>query len=370
MVTSWKVKCGIARYSEELVSALKQFRDCQVKVIPAGVQVWSEERRAIGWLMERKYWRRVAKEAEGSEIIHIQFAPHFFGGLKPFRNLMPFFLRLLSNPTIVTVHEIDLTGSPLMRFVKIWVQKGLFRSENVKKIITLTSFAANQLRQLGYEMVTVIPMWVSKLEQVLSGKEAKERLNLSGKFVVTAFGFIVPRRGYEILLDALKFLPEDTLLVFAGGPHPLDRTGYYSKLLARIAESPRRNQVYVTGYLPDDEVDLWLSASDVIVAPFRYLSGSASLMRAIAHGKPIVASNLPPLKELADLSGALVLVPIDDPTAFAEAIKSLKKPTERLPYEQAAKEFANRQNVQSVAEKHIKLYNAILRNKLTNSVLS
>lgn len=204
----------------------------------------------------------------------------------------------------------------------------------------------------------------------MSGKEAKENLNLSGKFIVTAFGFIVARRGYEILLDAIKFLPEDTILVFAGGPHPLDRTGYYSKLLARIAESPRRNQIHVTGYLPEDEVDLWLSASDVIVAPFRHLSGSASLMRAIAHGKPIVASNLPPLKELADLSGALVLVPVDEPLAFAEAIKSLKKPTERLRYEQAAKEFANRQNIQSIAEKHINLYNAVLQNKLPYSVLS
>lgn len=362
MVTSWQVKCGIARYSKELVSALNEFRDCQVRVIPAGIQVWSEGRKPLGWLKERNYWRQIAKEANENEIVHIQFAPHFFGGLKPFRNLMPFFLHLLEKPTVVTVHEIDLTGSPLIKFVKIWVQKVLFRSQRVKCLIATTSFIEKQLRRLGYKNVNFIPMWVPRLERILTKKEAKEKLNLSDKFVVTVFGFIVARRGYETLLEAINFLPEDTLLVFAGGPHPLDRTDYYLKLLARIAESPKRNQIHVTGYLPEEEVDMWLSASEVIVAPFRYLSGSASLMRAIAHGKPIVASNLPPLQELAEQSNALVLVSPDDKVGFAKAIMKLKNPAERLCYEQAAKEFAERLTLQFVAERHISLYSSILQN--------
>lgn len=370
MVTSWRVKCGIARYAEELVAALQQFPECQVKVVPAGVQVWSERERKLGWLSERNYWREIAKVANGADLIHIQFAPHFFGGLKPFRNLMPFFLRCLDKPTIVTVHEVDLKGSPLSRLVKVWVQSRLFRWEKVSCLIALTKFTAEQLKQIGYDRVVVIPIWVPKLERVLSTKDAKRQLNLCGKFIVMAFGFIVARRGYETLLEALNFLPEDNLLVFAGGPHPLDKTGYYPKLLALIAENPKRKQVHVTGYLPDEEVDLWLSASDVVAAPFKHLSNSFSLMRAIAHGKPIVASDLPPLRELAEQSGALVLVSAGDARAFAEAITKLREPEERLRYEWAAKEFAERQTVHLIAERHINLYSAILKNKLSGSVLS
>lgn len=370
MVTSWRVRCGIARYTEELVAALQQLPECKVSVVPAGVQVWMEQQRPLGWWRERKYWREVAKATRDADLVHLQFAPHFFGGLKPFRNLLPFFLKQLDKPTIVTVHEVDTTGSPLVRLVKVWVQKQLFQSKRISRLIALSSFTAEQLKELGHERVTVIPMWVPKPQINLSPEEAKKRLGLTGRFVVTAFGFIVPRRGYETLLEALPSLPEETLLVFAGGPHPLDRTGYYAKLMSLISEHPLRCRIHVTGYLSEQDVDLWLSASDVVVAPFRYLSGSASLMRVLAHHKPIVASDLPPLRELAEQSGALILVPVGDNNAFAEAISKLKHSGERSRYELAAKNFAELQTVHKVVLMHYQLYETILQDNLPTDVLS
>ncbi|MFA0785062.1 glycosyltransferase [Fervidibacter sacchari] len=370
MVTSWRVRCGIARYTAELVAALQHLPECKVAVVPAGVQVWMEQRRPLGWWRERTYWKEVAEATKDTDLVHIQFAPHFFGGLKPFRNLLPFFLKQLDKPTVVTVHEVDTTGSPLVRFVKVWVQKRLFRSKRISSLIALSNFAAEQLKRLGHERVTVIPMWVPKPGISLSPEEAKQRLGLTERFVVTAFGFIVPRRGYETLLEALPLLPEETLLVFAGGPHPLDRTGYYAKLMSLISEHPLHCQIHVTGYLPEQDVDLWLAASDVVVAPFRYLSGSASLMRVLAHHKPIIASDLPPLRELAERSGALILVPVGDANAFAEAILRLRHPEERKRYELAAQNFAELQTVQKVALMHFRLYETVLRDDFLVDVLS
>jgi len=370
MVTSWRVRCGIARYTEELAAALQQLPECKVSIVPAGVQVWMEQRRLLGWWRERTYWKEAAEATKDADLVHIQFAPHFFGGLKPFRNLLPFFLKQLDKPTIVTVHEVDTTGSPLVRLIKVWVQKRLFRSKRISSLITLSSFAAEQLKRLGHERVTVIPMWVPKPRISLSPEEAKQKLGLTGRFVVTAFGFIVPRRGYETLLEALSSLPEETLLVFAGGPHPLDRTGYYAKLMSLISEHPLRCRIHVTGYLPEQDVDLWLAASDVVIAPFRYLSGSASLMRVLAHHKPIVASDLPPLRELAEQSGALILVPAEDANAFAEAISRLRHPEERRRYELAAQNFAELQTVQKVALMHFRLYETVLRDNFPADVLS
>jgi hypothetical protein len=63
MVTSWRVRCGIARYTEELAAALQQLPECKVSIVPAGVQVWLEQRRPLGWWRERTYW----KEAAGSD---------------------------------------------------------------------------------------------------------------------------------------------------------------------------------------------------------------------------------------------------------------------------------------------------------------
>jgi len=371
MVTSWRVPCGIARYAEELVAALQELPGCQVTVLPVGLQVWKEQKRPLGWWWERRYWREVAAEAKGVDLVHIQFAPHFFGGLKPFRNLLPFFLRCLPRPAVITVHEVDLSGPPTVLWLKRWVQKSLFRSEKVLGLIALTQFVAGQLRALGYERVHVLPFWVPSLPDSPSAAKAKRKLGVSGRFIVVVFGFIVARRGYETLLKALPLLPREALLVFVGGPHPLDRTGYYLRLLARIAEHPHRRQIHVTGFLSEAEVDEWLAAADVVAAPFRALSGSASLMRALAHGKPIVASDLPPLKELAEQSGAVVLVPPDNPPAWAEVLTRLwREKGWRGQLSEAAKKFAAWATVHRVAEAHRALYDTLLRSERAANVLS
>ncbi len=360
MVTSWRVPCGIARYTEELVNALAKLPDCPVTVLPIGPQVWQDQGLRLNWWRERVYWREVAGRTALSDIVHVQFAPHLFGGFKPFRNLLPFFLRCLSRPAVITVHEVDLTGTPLTSAIKRWVQRSLFRPEPVRKRIALTRFVADRLQDLGYGSVTVIPMWVPQIKRRPDATVAKKRLGLTGNFVVTAFGFIVARRGYELLLEALKRLPDDVLMVFAGGLHPLDKTGYYTQWMQRVADHPRRRQIHVTGYLPEGDVDEWLAASDVIAAPFRQLSGSASLMRVLAHGKPIVASDLPPLRELAEASKAILLFPEGDVNALTEGLLRLRT-DEALRRQLAASAdgFAQRNTVAEAAQRHKKLYDLI-----------
>lgn len=360
MISSWRVACGIARYTEELVAALSQSPDCQVSVLPAGPQVWREEGRRLGWWWERTYWGDVAHYAQSADLVHLQFAPHFFGGFHPLRNLLPFFLRRLTVPTVVTVHEVDLTGQGWKATLKRWQQQHWWRSRRVCHLIALNRFVADQLAQLGYSQVTLIPMWVPELAHRPDPKAARERLGVGERFLIVAFGFIGARRGYELLLQALLYLPKEVLVVLAGGPHPLDRSDYYSRLMRQIAEHPQRHQIHVTGFLPDEAVDDWLAAADVIVAPFWKLSGSASLMRALAHAKPIVASDLPPLRELAEESGAIWLVP-NEPEAWAEAISRLGiDEVLRRRLSDAAYLFAQRRTVAEAARQHLALYKATL----------
>ncbi len=371
MVSSWRVPCGIARYTEELVAALQSLSDCSVKVLPVGPQVWRQQQRPLGWRWERFYWYEVCQAANEADVVHIQFTPAFFGGLKPFRNLLPFVLKRLKKPSVLTVHEVDLTGSLFLRFVKRWEQKRLLAAGKDSLFIGLNRFVALQLLQLGCSQVVVLSIWVPSLAHPVDSQTAKERLGLTGRFVITAFGFIVERRGYETLLKVFPSLPSDTFLVLAGGPHPLDRSDYYPRLMTQIAEHPCRTRIHVTGYLSEEQVDEWLAASDVVVAPYRNLSGSASLMRALAHGKPILASDLPPLRELAEQSNALWLIPPDQPEVWAEALQRLRKDAGlREQLSAAAQTFAQHQTVHRIAERHRALYAAVLAGKAIHSVLS
>ena len=85
-------------------------------------------------------------------------------------------------------------------------------------------------------------------------------------------------------------------------------------------------------------------------------------MRALAHAKPIVASDLPPLRELAEASGAMLLVP-NEPIAWVEAILRLRTDeTLRQQLSDAARQFAQRRTVAEAARQHFALYVGVTTN--------
>jgi glycosyltransferase involved in cell wall biosynthesis len=53
-------------------------------------------------------------------------------------------------------------------------------------------------------------------------------------------------------------------------------------------------------YIPDEEVTHLLSASDVVVLPYRQITTSGSVMLALSHGRPLIVPRLPGLADLPD----------------------------------------------------------------------
>jgi glycosyltransferase involved in cell wall biosynthesis len=51
-------------------------------------------------------------------------------------------------------------------------------------------------------------------------------------------------------------------------------------------------------YVSEEEMGLWLAASDVVVLPYRKVSGSAIAARAIGARRPIAAAEVGGLKDL------------------------------------------------------------------------
>ena len=83
--------------------------------------------------------------------------------------------------------------------------------------------------------------------------------------------------------------------------------------------------VRFTGQVPYADAPDYFNAMDVVVAPFTAHRGETSpfkVLDALACARPVVASDLPSVRPLAD-SGAVVLVPPDDPGALADALAAL-----------------------------------------------
>jgi glycosyltransferase involved in cell wall biosynthesis len=142
--------------------------------------------------------------------------------------------------------------------------------------------------------------------------------------IVVYTGHLYRWKGAHTLALASRHLPPDVTVYVVGGT-PADVTAFR----AFVAEEALEN-VRVVGYVPPVEVPVWLVAADALALPnsaaeaisARYTS-PLKLFEYMAAGRPIVASDLPSLKEvLADGVNARLVRP-DDPVALAAGLAAV-----------------------------------------------
>lgn len=136
--------------------------------------------------------------------------------------------------------------------------------------------------------------------------------------VVLAVGRQEFQKGHRYLLEAMENIcarrPRAALLV-AG------RRGNASGELDRLLASLDPERVRLLGHR-DDVPDL-LSAADVFAFPSLYEGLGGSLIEAMALGLPIVASDVPAIREVVEDGACALLVPPASPRELAGAIERL-----------------------------------------------
>ena len=103
-------------------------------------------------------------------------------------------------------------------------------------------------------------------------------------------------------------------LIIAGG-HGWNNTEIYK----RIAESPVRKNIVVTGAVPDELLPTLYANAEVFVLPSLQEGFGIPLIEAAACGIPIVTSNCSSMKEIVGDAG--VLVDPKNSEAIAEGIQ-------------------------------------------------
>jgi glycosyltransferase involved in cell wall biosynthesis len=150
--------------------------------------------------------------------------------------------------------------------------------------------------------VTVIPFGINNTvpNTDLSCAEAKQKLGISdGKKVLLFFGRIAPYKGLDYLLKALAALlnsDQAYLLIIAGKPKWDD--SYWNKMKAFISDSGiTPNVIHEAEFIPDEKVEVFFKAADVLVLPYTNVFQSGVQFLAYSFGLPVVATNVGSLKE-------------------------------------------------------------------------
>jgi glycosyltransferase involved in cell wall biosynthesis len=247
------------------------------------------------------------------------------------RNIeIAFWLVQVGLPTVYEAHAVPKQG-------RRWLLQRIARHSALRLVVVLTSFIREQFVELGFlaEKAIVLPDGVdlSLFEDLPGKEECRRRLGLPLDRPIIGyigrFHTMGKEKGVPELVQAMAHLPPldggEPLLLCVGGP--MDAVPAYLDLARRSGVSEHRLQF--VDRVPNNEVPLWMRAFDVAAAPFpdsehyAYFMSPLKIFEYMASGRPIVASDLPSLREVLANGRNAVLVEPDDPKALAEGIERM-----------------------------------------------
>jgi glycosyltransferase involved in cell wall biosynthesis len=157
--------------------------------------------------------------------------------------------------------------------------------------------SSEEAKRLSHAAATqVIPHFVEVRSQVPSKLEAQTILNLKGYQVITILGFIHGRKGHQLMVSAISKLPQNVKVIFAGGASS-GQESFLQRLLSLANSEGVSDRLTITGYLSEEDLELYLMATDLAICPFESFSASGSLSTWISVACPILAYELPQIAE-------------------------------------------------------------------------
>jgi glycosyltransferase involved in cell wall biosynthesis len=280
---------------------------------------WSKPRWAINRLIitiKNTLKRNRFAIANNFDVVHIQTGAPLVD---------QFLLKSLANrtPVVLTIHDIE---EHFYRFnTSRQFSKRYFSIPH--RLIVHYGKGRQRLVEnwnLSEKKIDVIPHGIMPIQDNIPDASCAHReIGLPEKDrLLLFFGNIRTNKGLDILLRALHIIGRkrnDVKLVIAGG---LSRTMTYNKYSKLINELElKKNVLEYLHFIEDKKVDLFFAACDVVVLPYlSFEAQSGVLMRAYAHKKPVVVTDVGAIGEsvLTDKVG-LVVKP-NDPEQLAESI--------------------------------------------------
>jgi glycosyltransferase involved in cell wall biosynthesis len=135
----------------------------------------------------------------------------------------------------------------------------------------------------------------------LTPAEAKRRLGIGEADKTLLFlGRITPYKGLEYLLDAFEQLcaSDPTYRLMVAGQLKKGTELYSEDIQQRISTASHRDRIlFDNQFIPDEKMELYLKAADVLVLPYTEIFQSGVLFLSFTFGLPVVAADVGSFRE-------------------------------------------------------------------------
>ncbi len=240
--------------------------------------------------------------------------------------LLALLARLRGSTVVIEFHEVQDPGEeavPLLsRYAQLFVPLLIRLSQGA---VVHTARACELLTD-RYDIqrldVEIIPL--GPFDHYNASTHVVDGSSNGSPFRILFFGLIRPYKGAEDLVKAFSGLGETEVegleLIVAG-----ETWEGWTLPGHLIEESPHRDRIrFINRYLSDAEVGALFAASDVLVLPYRRATSSGPLSIAMTYGIPVIAYDIPELREVAASYSGARFVASNDVQALREAIRQIR----------------------------------------------
>lgn len=227
----------------------------------------------------------------------------------------------------------------------------LLTSIRIDKIIVLSIDAQNYYKKwISSDKITyAYNTRVLDKTLDLSPNEKKEIIDFKqNNTLIGMNGVLIPRKGIETMINAIKLLPNDFKIVFVGGT--LKQINIYKSLL----DKKTNHRVLFAGMHP--KAYRYLPYYDIFALPSRSEGFPLALLEAASYGCNIVCTDLPILKECFTEED-VHFCQIDNPKSLTNAILNAKKHNKG---DKAKQKFEKEYSPSCFYKKHLSIYKDLL----------
>ena len=299
---------GVARYSRELRRALSARDDCEV--VPFAIGRRSQP--LPGPIRHLPVPLRVVQR--GWQMFGVPRAEQLIGRVDVVHSLdlVPPPTR---HPLVVTVHDTvtaELPGLHGRRAARMQLgQRAAL--DRAAAILAVSQSTADSLIAAGIdpERIRVTPNGLAQLPA------PSRAMPVATDLFVLMVGTLEPRKGHDLLLRAFACSGlQDVDIVFAG---PTAGREQHLRALARRLGIVER--LKILGYVDDGVLSRLYADAALLCMPSLGEGFGLPALEALAAGLPVLASDLPAMREVA--GDAATLVPAGDVGALRDALKRL-----------------------------------------------
>lgn len=257
------------------------------------------------------------------------------------------------HPLVITVHDaLPLSVPNLYGPRSVRIARAARAAAHRASVVTTHCHAtADDLARHGYAAREAI---------VVASPGRREPLGVFESVLhrpyLLAVGSVTPRKAFDILVEAVARMGSAAPLVVFAGPDGWDAGSVYRQIERhRLGE-----RVRFLGRVDDATLERLYRNASALCHPSLAEGFGIPCLEAMGFGIPVVAADIPPIRELGE--GSIRLVPPGDPVAFSEAIEStLGDPLVTAAMVTAGRERAEQFTWEKMTDSIVKAYRSVLQ---------